>query len=504
MARDRIASIAILGGGSAGWLTAATLARLLKPEFCEIRLIDCGRQQYPSISDSALPSFHRLNSLLGINEHDLMQRTSASYKLGTEFLDWDRTGGRYFHAFGSFGAKLDAVPFHHHWLRLNRSGRGDALEDYCTAAVASRQGRFAPPVSDRKSVLSLYSYGYHFHSPSLAAYLRDFALAHGVVRLDARVVEARLRAEDGFVQDLALEGGASIAADLYIDCRDAQQRAAQPLFHSPSVDWSGWLPCDRAIAVPCVGAGNISPYSQAAAQPCGWRWQVPLQQCIDSGYAYSSQYSSDDEAAATLLAGLPGNALAEPRLLRFSPGRPARFWERNWLTLAGGTLEPLESTGLHLIQTGITRLMTFFPVHRYSPNDVEEYNRVTTLEYDGIRDYLILHYKAGTRTDSPLWNYCRHMQIPDTLRAKIELFQDCGRMAMIEEEHFGEDSWLSLLLGQGIEPGGYDPLADVLSVDETSSALAYMRAKIQGAVDTLPTHCEFLAQHCPAHFLGTL
>jgi tryptophan halogenase len=504
VSRARIASIAVIGGGSAAWLTAATLARVLKPGFCDIRLIDCPQHPPAPISDSALPSFHRLNTLLGINEQDLMQRTSATFKLGSQFLDWDRSGHAYFHTFGSFGAKLEAVPFHHQWLRLSRSGQAGALEDYSTATVASRGGRFAHPATDRQSVLSRYSYGYHFHSASLAAYLRDYAQAHGVSRIERSIVEARLRADDGFVDVLQLDDGTGIRADLYIDCRDAGQAALQPLVESARTDWSRWLLCDRAVALPCRVTGDPAPYSQAAAQPYGWRWRIPLQQCIDTGYAYSSPYISDDRAAAALLEGLPGEALAEPRWLRFTCGHPARFWDRNWLTLPGNGLEPLESTGLHLIQTGITRLVSLFPVHVYSPDDVEEYNRLTTLEYERIRDFLILHYKATVREDSPFWDYCRHMEIPDSLRAKMELFKDCGRIAMFEDEHFGEDSWLSVLLGQGVEPSGYDPLADVLGIEEASSALGYLRSKIQGAVDSLPTHGQFVAEHCRADFLGAL
>jgi tryptophan halogenase len=503
MSRARIASIAIIGGGPAGWLSAATLARVLKPDYCDLRLIDLPRSSPGTISECALPSFHRLNNnLLGINESDLMQRTGATFKLGTRFVDWDRIGHAYFHTFAPFGAKLEAVPFHQHWLRLSRSGRAGRLEDYSTATVAARQGRFAPPATDRQSVLSLYSYGYHFGTDSLAAYLRDYAQSHGVTRIDRSIVEARLRGEDGFVDQLLLDDGTSIRADLYLDCRDAAQLAMQPLVETAHVDWSAWLPCDRAVALPCTGSGEPAPYSQAAARPYGWRWHQPLQQCIDSGYAYSSQYLSDEQASAALLEDLPGTPLAEPRAWRFSTGHPARFWDRNWLRLPGSSLEPLECTGLHLVQTGITRLLSLFPVHRHSPDDAEEYNRLTLMEYERVRDYLILHYKATARSDSPFWEYCRHMPIPDSLRAKMELFQDSARMPMLEEEHFGEDSWLSVLLGQGIEPRGYDPLADVLGIEEASSALAYLKSKIEAAVATLPMHGAFLSKQCRARVPG--
>jgi len=499
---DRIRSIAIVGGGAAGWLAAATLARLLKPAFCEVRLLDSGQQLPGPISESALPSFHRLNSLLGINEQDLMQRTSATFKLGAQFVDWSRPGESYFHSFGSLAAKLEAVAFHHHWLRLHQAGLGGAFEDYSPATVAAKQGRFARPVADRQSVLSRYSYGYHFHAASLSVYLREYAQAHGVTRIERPIAEVRLRAEDGFVDALQLDEGSSVRADLYVDCTGGQNLPCQQPYRSPHIDWSHWLPCDRALALPCRGEGPLPPYSQSIARSSGWQWRVPLQHCSDSGYAYASRFTSDDQATALLLSDLPGVALAQPRLLRLSPGRPARFWDRNWLVLAGSALEPLESTGLHLVQTGIARLMTFFPVSRFSPNDLEEYNRLTIMEHERIRDFLILHYKATARGDSPFWTYCRNMSITDTLRAKIELFKDSGRLSVLEEEHFGDESWLSVLLGQSLTPSGYDPLADVLGIEEVTAALGFMRAKIRTAVDALPMHEQFIEQQCQANFMG--
>ncbi|HEY6452725.1 MAG TPA: tryptophan halogenase family protein [Steroidobacteraceae bacterium] len=501
MPDDRIRSIVIVGAGTAGWLAAAALARRLRPDFCELRLI--ATPEHPAaVSEAALPSFHRLNRLLGIDERDLMQRTSATFRLGTQFIDWNRVGQSYFHCFGSIGAKLEAVSFHHHWIRLHRAGRGGALEDYSAAAVCSRQGRFAPPVADRHSVLSRYSYGYHFHARALAAYLRGFAQAHGVTAIERDVRAVRLRAEDGFVDALELEDGTAIRADLYIDCRGAggaPPAAAPPL---APLDWSHWLPCDRAVAVACARSADPPPYAQATAGSFGWQWRVPLQQCLDCGYAYSSRLIADEAAAAELLSALPGQALGPPRQLRFVPGRPAHFWDRNWLRLPGNTLEPLEGTGLHLVQTGIMRLLNLFPVRRFSADALEEYNRLTVAEYERIRDFLILHYKATTRADSPLWQHCRQMPVPDTLRARIELFETCGRISLLEEEHFGEESWLSLLIGQGIEPGDYDPLADELDTEAAHAALAFLRSKIRDAVELLPPHAAYIAQQCPAHFLG--
>lgn len=264
------------------------------------------------------------------------------------------------------------------------------------------------------------------------------------------------------------------------------------------VDWSHWIPCDRAVAVSCTAAGEPDPYSTAFARKSGWQWQIPLQLSVDTGYAYSSRFVSDDEATATLLAQLPGSALDEPRLLQLTTSRPARFWDKNCVTLPCSTLEPLECTSLHLVQTAITRLVTLFPVRRFSSPDLDEYNRLTVIEYERIRDLLILHYKATTRGDSPYWNFCRTLDIPDTLRARIELFQCCGRISMLDDEHFGEDSWLTVLMGQHIEPRDYDPLADVLDMDEVRAALDRMRSMIRQGVASLPTHARFIDTHCRA------
>jgi tryptophan halogenase len=495
---DRVQHIVIVGGGAAGWLAAATLARLLKPNFCQIRVVGSQRPTASGCSEVALPSFHRLNGLLGINEDDLLQKTRGTFRLGQRFTDWGVLGNRYFHAFGSLGAKLEAVPFHHYWLKLRGMGDGAAIEEYSTAAVAAKRGRFAPPLDDRRSVLSLYSYGYHFHAASLAAYLREYAEAHGVIGIDRGIVDVQMRSEDGFIDALLLEDGSQVRADLYIDCGGPSSLLSQRALHGAYEDWSRWLPCDRWVAVLSAGTSELPPYSESIAGRAGWRRSVPLQHCVDNGFAYSSRYLSDDEAAATMLADLPGAALSEPQLLRLTPGRPVEFWTKNCISLVGGMPEPLESTELHLVQTGITRLVTLFPVTRFSPCDIEEYNRQTSIEHDRIRDFLILHYKSTQRSDSPFWENCREMEVPPTLRVKIELFRQCGRIGMLDEEHFGEESWLALLLGQQVGAQTYDPLADVLEIADVRAALSRMRSMIEDAVGTLPTHANYVEQHCAA------
>lgn len=497
MALNRVQSIAIVGAGAAAWLAAATLARRLRADFCDIRVIESAGDAISTFSETALPSFHRLNGLLAIDENDLVRKTHGTFRLGARFDDWGRSGDRYFHTYGSIGAKLDAVSFHHYWIKLRQAGNLSRIEEYSTATVAAKNHRFAHASLDRRSMLSLYSYGYHFHAGLLCAYLREYARAHGVTGIEGKVAHAQVRG-DGFIEALQLDDGSRIAADLYIDCGGVPGSVLGRPLNADFEDWSRWLPCDRAVDILCAGASDPAPYSEATAKDAGWLRRTPLQGCTDNTYIYSSRHISDDEAAATLRRDLPGPALTEPRLLRLPPGRPVRFWKNNRIALSGGAADLLESTGLHLVQTGVTRLLTLFPVRQFSPADIEEYNRLTAAEHERIRDFLILHFKATQRGDSAFWNHCRELAIPDTLRAKMDLFRCCGRVAMLDEEHFGEDSWLTLFVGQNLEPRDYDPLADVLDVREASAALSRMRCLIQDGVDTLPTHANYLQKHCPA------
>jgi tryptophan halogenase len=494
---DRVRRIVIVGGGAAGWLAAAALARLLRPSFCDVRLID-SPQEEGAISETAPPSFHRLNNLLGIDENDLLRQTRGTFRLGTQFIDWGHPGERYFHAYGVLGAKLDAVAFHHYWLKLRQLGDPAPLEAHSAAAVAAKAGRFAHPNPDRHSMLSLYSYGYHFHAASLALYLREYAQAHGVARIERNIVDVSLRGEDGHIDSLQLDDGSNISADLYIDCSGTTGGLFREELDGSYEDWSHWLPCDRLIAMQCHSDGDIAPYSESIAEASGWRRRIPLQHCVDNAFVYSSRHLSDDQAAATLRADFRNRAPAQPSLLRLSPGRPARFWNKNCIVLTGSAIEPLELTGLHLVQTGITRLVTLLPVTLRSRCESEEYNRLTVMEHERIRDFLIFHYKYAQGKDSPFWEQCRHMDIPDTLKAKVGLFQRCGRISMLDGEHFGEDSWLSVLIGQNIQPESYDPLADVLESGEVEAALMRMRSMIQEGVDTLPTHTQYIRDHCSA------
>ncbi|HEY4973859.1 MAG TPA: tryptophan halogenase family protein, partial [Steroidobacteraceae bacterium] len=397
---SRIRNIVIIGARAAGWLTAAALARVLQPGYCSICVLDVPCPDAP-LSEATNPAFHRLLSLLGIDPAQLLASSGATFNLGTEFRDWAKLGGRYFHTYGPFGARLEGVPFHQYWLRLRQLGDTRSLEEYSLATVAAKAARFTAPSADPGSLLTLFSHGYHFDAARLAAHLRAYAKQRGVTCSAQRVLAVERRETDGFIAALLLADGARVAADLYIDCSDGS--GLPPDAPAAGIeDWSQWLPCDRAIALACEHTGDVPPYSQAVADGAGWHWRVPLQQQVDIGYAYGAQFLSDDAALQRVRARLPRAALGEPRLLHFASGRPRQFWTKNLLSLPSAALVPLESLRLHLVQTGITRLLTVFPDASFHPGDAQEYNRLTISEYDRIRDFLILHFKANTRADSPL------------------------------------------------------------------------------------------------------
>jgi len=500
MFESRIKSIVIVGGGTSGWMVAAALSKLMKPEFCSIKLIESEEIGTVGVGEATIPQIQLYNKLLELDEDEFVRKTQGTFKLGIQFVNWKSLGHKYIHAFGDVGKDMNSIEFYHYWLKMSQLGEAEELGNYTLSGVASDRGKFMRPFDAGNSPLSNIAYAFHFDAGLYARFLREYSEKLGVVRTEGKVVNTILRDTDGFMEAVRLESGASIAGDLFIDCSGFRGLLIEQALHTGYEDWSHWLPCDRAWAVPCAHAGEPSPYTRSTAHSAGWQWRIPLQHRIGNGHVFSSKFMSEDEACSILLNNLDGEALAEPRMLKFVTGKRRKFWNKNCIAigLAGGFMEPLESTSIHLVQSAIARMMSFFPNQNFDQEDVDEFNRQAHFEYDRIRDFLILHYHATERDDSAFWNYCRTMDIPAELTQKIEQFKKNGRIFRHSNEMFNSTSWLEVMHGQGISPRAYNPLVDRMSNVEIKQRLEGVRRVIDKSVDFMPSHAQFIAENCKA------
>lgn len=496
--------IVILGGGTAGWMSAAALRARLPVRDYSITLVESDEIGTVGVGEATLPHIKAFNDLLGIDESDFMRRTRATFKLGIEFCGWDRGGERYIHPFGAFGEPWGGVEFQHHWLRARLAGRQCApLQEYSFSVVAALSNVFELPEKESKSVRSTYSYAYHLDAGLYAAFLRSWAMERGVRRIEGRVSEVRRHPETGDLTELILKSGTRISGDLFIDCSGFRAVLLGGTLGVPWQDWTHWLPCDRALAVACARGDPLTPYTRVTARSGGWVWRIPLQHRTGNGYVFSSRFLDEEVAAASLLAGLEAPAAGEPRLLRFSAGRRECAWSGNCVAigLASGFLEPLESTSIYLIQAAIVDLLQLMPDRRtggIDPRLIAEYNRLSAWQYERIRDFLVLHYTANRRFGEPLWDFVRSMTLPESLRHKLELFRSRSALPNYEYGLFSRDSWLAVLYGQGIVPNGYDRLADALPLDALERRLADFHARIRAGVANMRPHGEYVARHCTA------
>lgn len=490
--------IVVVGGGTAGWMTAAALARLL-PKACSVRLIESEAIGVVGVGEATLPHIRAFNTRLGIDEAEFMARTRATFKLGIEFRDWGRIGDSYIHPFGTFGRGTGAVDFHHYWARLLREGRDlPSLDTFSYACALARAGRFAHPDPDGRQLPGTFGYAYQFDALLFAPYLRGIAEDAGARRTEGRVTRVERDGESGDITAIVLDEGERIEGDLFVDCSGFRSLLLGETLGEPFEDWSRWLPTDRAVAMPCRTRTAVTPYTSAIAMPAGWRWRIPLQHRTGNGYVYASSFVSDDQAQMALEAAVEGEAIAAPRFLRFKAGRRRRSWVGNCIAigLASGFLEPLESTSIYLVQQAITTLIELFPERRIAASDRDEFNRVIDLEYDRIRDFLILHYHATTQNNSPFWDYVRTMPIPDSLADKIALWRDRARVVKYREGVFLEASWIAVYLGQGIVPAGWDPRADTAASAELERSLDALREAIASDVAARPDHRAFIERYC--------
>jgi tryptophan halogenase len=495
-----IRSIAIVGGGTAGWMAAVSLAQFLKKLNVRIRLIESEQIGTIGVGEATIPPIMHYIRAAGIDENDLIRKTKATFKLGIEFKDWTRIGHSYMHPFGQTGIDMGPVAFSAYWLKALREGKARRLEEYSLQAMGAYTGKFMRPVPASNSPLAGITYALQFDASLFARYLRTIAEAGGVVRTEGRVKSVSLKSDDGFIDALTLDSGERIEADLYIDCSGFRGLLIEDALHTGYEHWNHWLPCDRATAVPCERTQALSSYTRVTAKTAGWQWRIPLQHRVGNGHVYSSSFISDALAQDELLSSIEGKALADPLKLQFATGRRKRFWNKNCVAigLSAGFLEPLESTSIHFIQRGITMLLTLFPDRNCRSAEIDRYNKILGGEYERVRDFLVLHYSMTERTDGELWGYCRNVSKPDSLQERIDLFQSHGRILREEHELFPTQSWLYVLVGQNIMPESDDPLVGLLDPQLVHDNLTDIRDVVHRCAQSMPAHEEFIKQNCAA------
>ena len=495
IARDPVRSVVIVGGGTAGWMAASVLAKAFGAAL-QITLIESEEIGIVGVGEATIPQIRHINNFLEIDENAFLKATQGTFKLGIQFNDWGRLGDSYMHAFGDIGMALGLTPFHHYWLRARANGAGGDLRDYSVNYQIAIRDRFAIMERIGSSRLTGTRHAFHFDASLYARFLRGRAEAAGVRRVEGKIVDVRRRGSDGFIEGVTLDGGVRIDGDFFIDCSGFRGLLIEGALAAGYEDWTHWLPCDRAVAAPCAHGDKLRPYTQASARKSGWQWRIPLQHRVGNGHVYSSAHLSEDEATAILLANLEGEALADPRTLRFTTGMRKAMWVKNCvaLGLASGFMEPLESTSIHLIQSGLSRLVSMFPDRTFDPALIAEYNRQSGFEFERIRDFLVLHYHANEREDSAFWRDCREMPIPDALAAKIALFRASGRIYREHEELFTETGWLQVLIGQRVTPQAYHPVADGLAAQDLKAFLSDIRTLIAREAARMPSHSDFIAR----------
>jgi len=484
-------------------MSAAALAKLLGP-LVTVTLVESEDIGIVGVGEATLPHIRGFVERLGIDEAEFMQATHATFKLGIDFRDFGRIGESYVHPFGTFGEEAAGVPFHHYWLELERRGMAEAIGNYSLAVTAALAGKFRPPTIDG-TLTSTYGYAYQFDATLFGPFLRENATGKlGVERIEGKVVEVRQDPESGDIAALVLESGRAIEGDLFVDCSGFRSLLLGDTLGEAWEDWSPWLPCDRAAALPCAHATqDFAPLTSAIAMPAGWRWRIPLQHRMGNGYVFSSQFVSEDEACAAISKAVDGEPMADPRVLRFRAGRRSKSWNRNVIAvgLSSGFLEPLESTSLYLSQMAITYLIELFPIDGLiDPRDRDEFNRLVDMEYDRVRDFLILHFHATTRDDSEFWNHVRTMQVPATLAEKMALWRETGRVEKYSDGLFYDASWIAVYIGQGVWPERHDPRAQLPQPAQVMRAMEGLRDAIAREVAAMPGHRAFLTAN--AHRLA--
>ncbi|BFM19234.1 tryptophan halogenase family protein [Gilvimarinus japonicus] len=488
--------VLIVGGGTAGWMTAAALSRFLDPEHFRIRLVESDAIGTVGVGEATIPHIRQFNDMLGIDENEFMRATNATYKLGIQFHGWGDKDSSYVHPFGLCGHDINGVDFHHYWLRLHAEGKARSFGDYSFAVQAALAGKFDYPVSSSDGPRGEYGYAFHLDATLYAKFLRDYALARDVQRIEGKVVDTELNTSSGAIAAIKLDSGERLMAEIFVDCSGFRSLLLGQTLNVSYESWRHWLPCDRAVAVACEKVSAPHPYTQAFAHECGWRWRIPLTTRTGNGLVYQSQGMSDDEAASRLLAELDGPALGDPRVIRFETGKRDQCWAHNCIAigLSSGFLEPLESTSIYLIQVAIQKLLEFFPGHEGVGVEREVYNSQMNLEYDRVRDFLILHYWLNRRDDSAFWRTCSAMELPESLTEKVNLFRTCGHVEQYRQGLFMPASWLAVYLGQGLIPERYDSRVNVPALADVERYLERVHKGCVAELRHLPSHAEALTK----------
>jgi tryptophan halogenase len=502
MSDNQIENIVIVGGGTAGWMAASALSTIMSRANINVTLVESEAIGTVGVGEATIPQIALFNELLGLDENEFMKRTQATFKLGIEFVDWGRKGESYIHPFGGYGLDMEGVHFHHFWLKAKKKNPDiPDLSDFNLQAMAARQNKFTRPLDVARSPLSKIHYAFQFDAGLYAKFLREVAEKAGTKRIEGRVTSIEQAPDSGHIQSVTLESGQTLQGDFFIDCTGFIGLLIEKTLKAGYEDWSKWLPVNRAVACACEQMDDPIPYTRATAKEAGWQWRIPLQHRLGNGYVYCDKFLSAEEAEAELMDSLEGEPLADPKHLHFVTGHRKKFWEKNCLSLglAAGFMEPLESTSIHLIQTGLSRLMAQFPDKAFNQKDIDYYNLRTRQEYERVRDFLVLHYKATTRKDSPFWQHIQKMPLPDKLKQKMEIFEENGRIFREDLELFNETSWLAVMHGQGLKPKSYHPVVNVLSEDEIVSRLKEIHKSVVNSADYMPSHIDYIRGNCEAN-----
>lgn len=501
MKTDQIKDIVIVGGGTAGWMAASAISKLMSRMGINVTLIESEAIGTVGVGEATIPQIRLFNRLLEIDENEFMKRTQSTFKLGIEFINWGHVGERYFHPFGSYGIDMEGIHFHQFWEKAKQNNPDlPPLSEYCLQAVAAAENKFTRPLNIDRSPLRKIVHAFQFDAGLYAKFLRELAEKFGTKRVEGKVTSVSQYPESGHIESLTLESGQIIKGDFFIDCTGFRGLLIERTLKAGYKDWSAMLPVNHAVACACTQDEDPIPYTRATAKEAGWQWRIPLQHRLGNGYVFSDKFLSGEAAEKELMNSLEGTPLAAPKHIKFTTGHRKKFWDKNCLSLglAAGFMEPLESTSIHLVQTGLSRLMAQFPDKNFNQKDIDYYNKRTEEEYIRIRDFLILHYKVSVRNDTPFWQYIQDMPLPDKLREKMELYQENGRIFREDNELFNETSWLAVMHGQGLRPKSYHPVADVLSDEELAMRLSDIHNSVTKSADYMPPHIDYIRENCEA------